>query len=425
MTTSLFLDRDPARRLASVQKVITCEDNFINTYPDDGGCEEGCSYWNEAPGTMLEVLELLNSATRGRVNIWHEPLIRRMGEYIVDVRIADNLYMNSGDAHSFALLDRDKLFRYGKYSGSSLLTAMAAANLPEDYLPRTLPGIFSEAPMRAELRQPSPFLKDVWLPQTAFMAARMTEDSTDGLYLACIAADNGKSHSHNDTGSFWLYLDGEPVIMDLGGESYQKQSFDSHRYELASTQSAYHNLPTIGAVQQGVGSAFRATQLRYAKEEFTAALEMNLAEAYPAEAELQDWIRRVSLDRRVNRITVSDRFSFRSAPKPITWSLMTCRPVTIEDGKLYFTSGVATKLSTIWSTVGALPAPQSSKPAASGRQIAMEYNPAMLTAEVETVTLTNPGLIQSWGPTVNRVLLKTKQTNTNGESKLVFYPRSS
>ena len=49
--------------------------------------------------------------------------------------------------------------------------------------------------------------------------------------------------------------------MDMGQETYQKKSFDAHRYEIPSTQSAYHNLPTIGGVQQGVGPMFCATDL--------------------------------------------------------------------------------------------------------------------------------------------------------------------
>lgn len=403
VTTSLLLDRDAARRTAGVQKMMVCLDNFINTYPDDGGCEEGCSYWNEAAGTMLEGLEMLGSATNDRVNIWHEPLLRRMGEYIVEARIAGNRYVNIGDAHSRQMVDRDKLFRYGKHVDSPMLIALATADLPENYMPRTVQAIFGEAALRAEPRQTSPLLKDVWLPQTAFMAAHMEENSPKGPFLACIAADNGKSHSHNDTGNFWVYLDGEPVIIDLGGESYQKQSFDARRYELASTESAYHNLPTIGTVQQGVGSAYRATDLHYHADGSVSSLEMNLAEAYPAEAHLREWIRTVELNRKTQQIFVRDRFALQSEPTQITWSLMTCRPVRVEDGRLHFV------------------------PRAEDRsvEVLLDYDPTLLTANVETMKLNNPGLISSWGPVVYRVLLKTRRPVTGGESRVVFRPSTT
>lgn len=397
LTTVLLLDRDAARRVAGVQKMMKCLDNFINTYPEDGGCEEGCSYWNEAPGTMAEGLELLSSATNGRVNIWNEPLLRRMGEYIVKVRIAGDLYLNSGDAHTHQILDRDKIFRYGKHTGSPLMVSLAVADFPADYVPRTVTAIFNEAALRAEPAQTAPLLKDVWLPQTAVMAARMEPNSAKGLYLAAIASDNGKSHSHNDTGTFWVYLDGEPVLIDLGGESYQKQSFDAHRYELPSTQSAYHNLPTIGTVQQGVGSAFRATGLHYAADSASASLEMNLADAYPAEADLREWIRTVELDRAKSQISIHDRFALRGNAADITWSLMTCRPVTVEHGKL--------RLS---------PRPQDR----SG-EVVIDCDSAQLWATVETIKLDNPGLMSVWGNTVYRVLLKSIKPMTGGESTLL------
>jgi len=400
LTTALLLDRDAARRTAAVQKSMICLDNFINTYPDDGGCEEGCSYWNRAPGSMLDALDLLGSATNNRVNIWHEPLLRRMGEFIVETRIATNLFLNSGDAHSKQELDRDLLFRYGKHVNSSMMLALATGDMPKKYTPRTLPAVFGEAALRAEPAGTSPLLKDVWLPETALMAARIETNRAKGPYLACIASDNGKSHSHNDTGSFWIYLDGEPVIIDLGAEAYQKQSFDEHRYELPSTQSTYHNLPTIGTVQQGVGSAFRATDLHYVADSTMASMEMNLAEAYPAEAGLREWKRSVGLDRTKGQISIKDRFALRSKASDITWSLMTCREVKVEDGKLRF-------------------APRAED---HSGEVTLDYDSTMLTAEVETMKLTNSGLVGTWGPVVYRVLLKTRRPMTDGESRLMFRP---
>lgn len=398
LTTALLIDRDGERRTATVQKAMTCLDNFINTYPDDGGCEEGCSYWNRAPGSMLDALDLLGSSTNGRVDIWHEPLLRRMGEFIVKARIANDLFLNSGDAHTRQELDRDLLFRYGKHVGSHMMIALATGDLPANYVPRTLPAIFGETALRAEPKQASPLLKDLWLPQTALMAARMEENSAKGLYLASIASDNGKSHSHNDTGSFWVYLDGEPVLIDLGAEAYQKQSFDEHRYELPSTESAYHNLPTIGTIQQGVGSAYRATDLRYIADKGVASLEMNIADAYPAEANLREWIRSVELDRTKSQITIHDRFALRANPTDVTWSLMTCRPVKVEDRKLRLVPRAADHSS----------------------EVTVDFDPALLTVSVETMNLTNAGLTSVWGPVVYRILLKTRRATTGGESRLLL-----
>jgi hypothetical protein len=400
LTTVLLLDRDAARRTAGVEKAMICVDNFINTYPDDGGCEEGCSYWTEAPGMLVEDLEQLGSATNGRVNIWSDPLIRRMGEYIGKVRFAGDLYLNSGDAHTHMELDREKIFRYGKHVNSPLLIALATGDLPANYLPSTIAGIFGEAALRAEPAHTRPLLRDVWLPQTALMIARVQENSAKGLYLGCIASDNGKSHTHLDTGTFWVYFDGEPVLIDLGGEAYQKQSFDAHRYEIFSTQSAYHNLPTIGEVQQGVGSAYRASDLRYAADDKSASLEMNLAGAYPAEANLREWIRSVELNRGADQVSIHDRFALTGGAAPITWSLMTCRPVKVEEGKLRFE-----------------PRPEDHSGA-----VILSYDPSLLSVNVETLKLTNAGLVASWGTVVYRILLKSRGPMSIGETTITVRP---
>lgn len=400
LTTELLLDRDAARRTAGVEKAMICIDNFINTYPDDGGCEEGCSYWTGAPGMLVENLEQLGSATNGRVNIWSDPLIRRMGEYIAKVRIAGDLYLNSGDAHTHMELDREKIFRYGKHVNSPLLIALATGDMPADYLPRTIVGIFGEAALRAEPAHTRLLVRDVWLPQTALMIARLQENSAKGLYLGCLASDNGKSHTHLDTGTFWVYFDGEPVLIDLGGEAYQKQSFDAHRYDLVSTQSAYHNLPTIGEVQQGVGSAYRATDLRYAADDRSASLEMNLAGAYPAEANLREWIRKVELNRVADQVFIHDRFALTSGAAPITWSLMTCRPVKVEEGRLRF----------------------EPRPKDHSGAVILNYDASLLSVNVETMKLTNDGLVESWGPVVYRVLLKSRKPMSGGETTMAVQP---
>jgi hypothetical protein len=77
LTSALFIDRNEDRRYKSVQKITVCLDKFINTYPDDGGCEEGPGYWNLAAGAMFDALELLHSSTAGAVDIYGQPLITR------------------------------------------------------------------------------------------------------------------------------------------------------------------------------------------------------------------------------------------------------------------------------------------------------------------------------------------------------------
>ena len=99
---------------------------------------------------------------------------------------------------------------------------------------------------------------------------------------------------------------------------------------------------------------------------------------------LQSWTRGVALDRTKGQINIHDRFALKGNATPITWSLMTCREVNAEDGKLRFVPRADDKcLGTV----------------------IVEFDPTLLTANVETIKLTNAGLIATWGPVVYRVLL--------------------
>ena len=394
LTTALLVDRNEDRRLRSVQKIMLCLDKFINTYPDDGGCEEGPGYWNVAAGAMFDSLELLHSATSGAVDIFNHPLITQMALYMNRVHIAGEYYLNQGDASPIIQLDVDKMYRFGRRLKNPDLIALAVSSMPAQYHPSTLPAIFTESELRAQPRVQPRLLRDTWLPDSHIMAARNKAESVEGLYLACIAADNGKSHSHNDTGSFWVYAQDLPVLIDMGQETYQKKSFDAHRYEIPSTQSAYHNLPTIGGVQQGVGPMFRATDLAYESNDRAAQLDMELATAYPAESHLKSWRRTVRLDRMSNVVEISDSY-FTTQPLDITLSLMTaCGVAERGPGRLMLTSA------------------QGAPP------VLITFDPRLLVATVETIPLKNAELKRNWGSQIYRIQLKTSGPTATGRLKL-------
>jgi Heparinase II/III-like protein len=395
LTTALFVDRSEERRYRSVQKITLCLDKFINTYPDDGGCEEGPGYWNVAAGAMFDSLELFYSATSGAVDIFSHPLITQMALYMNRVHISGEYYLNQGDASPIIQLDVDKMYRFGRRLKNQDLISLAVSSMPPQYHPNTLPAIFTEAELRAQPPAKARLLRDTWLPDSHIMAARSKGESVDGLYLACIAADNGKSHSHNDTGSFWVYSQGLPVLMDMGQETYQKKSFDAHRYEIPSTQSAYHNLPTIGGVQQGVGPMFRARDLAYESNDRWAQLGMELASAYPPESRLKSWRRTVRLDRVSHIIDISDSY-FLTEPVPdVTLNLMTACSVTqTGPGRL-----------TLASTQGA--------PATL-----IAFDAKLLIPSVESIPLDNTELKRNWGSQIFRIQLKTPGATASGRLKL-------
>ncbi len=116
------------------------------------------------------------------------------------------------------------MYRFGRRLKNQDLVSLAVASMPAAYHPNTLPAIFNESELRAQPPAKARLLRDTWLPDSHIMAARRKAESVDGLYVACIAADNGKSHSHNDTGSFWVYSQGCTSIVLNDMHSPQSRS---------------------------------------------------------------------------------------------------------------------------------------------------------------------------------------------------------
>jgi hypothetical protein len=365
LTCALLMDADPARRAQTVHKILTSLDRFLDSYHDDGGCDEGPGYWNRAGAALFECLDLLDSASNGSVNYFDLPLVRQIGAYIYKVHIAGDWYVNFADAPAKVKPDGSLLYRFGKAAGDGDLQAFGVYQYRQsgaglESLGRALPALFQGAEIRqAEARDP--LLREAWLDGIQVAVARKSAGATEGFYFAALGGHNGESHNHNDVGNFVVYLNGNPVLIDVGVENYTAKTFSSKRYEIWTMQSAFHNLPTINGVMQAAGRQYEARDARFHADEASAEFSAELAAAYPVEAGVERWRRSVRLDRSANTILVTDRFALRGAPGKIEMNLMTpctvrpdgARAVMLSGGMLGKASvrlAVEAAAAPVWST---------------------------------------------------------------------------
>jgi hypothetical protein len=193
-------------------------------------------------------------------------------------------------------------------------------------LGRALPALFSlEEMLAVEPRQPLP--RDAWLDEVEVMVARDRAGSSAGLYVAAKGGHNAESHNHNDVGNFVVYVDGRPLLVDAGVETYTRKTFSAERYDIWTMQSAYHSLlPTIDGIQQAPGRSFAAGDTDYGADGLTARLSLDLAGAYPPEAKLKSWRRTITLHRGQD-VEVVDGYELEEPADEITLSLLT--PCTV------------------------------------------------------------------------------------------------
>jgi hypothetical protein len=218
--------------------------------------------------------------------------------------------------------------------------------------------------------------RDAWYPHLGLTTARQTQGSAAGFYLAAQAANNGRSHSHNDSGSFIIFHDGEPVFIDVGPEAYTATTFSKDRYTLWTMQSAFHNLPTIGGVMQHDGTAYSASELKYETSDAAARFRANLATAYPKEANILRWNRTLVLDRTRSTVTIAEDFDL-ARQVDVSLSLMTAvAPVIRADGV----------------KIGAT---------------LLSFDQTALKPAIERIAITDEALKHSWGDAVYRIQLNS------------------
>jgi hypothetical protein len=310
---NLFLEKDEKNRASNLKDYLFHTDGYLNGLGDDGGCDEGPSYWFAAGASVFDVLELSARATYGKINIYDEPLIKNMASYVYKMHISDRYFVNFADADPrISKPDGLMLYRFGKAIKDETLVKFGlwandtfSKEVPVSYrhVMRVMENLltFNSIPKYNNDYQPNgAYIADIQV---------ITTRTKQGLYLATHGGHNAESHNHNDVGDFIVYANGEPVIIDAGRGNYTARTFSPQRYDLWFTRSDYHNLPVINGINQNAGREFEATEVIGSEN----SLKMNIAKAYPKEANVNSWNRIVKLNQDKNQVEIEDNFELKEA----------------------------------------------------------------------------------------------------------------
>lgn len=386
LMTFLLMENDRDRLAQAVYLTMESVDKYLNYIKADGGCEEGPSYWGHAAGKTLDYLELLALATGGKVTIWDEPMIRRMGEYISRSYVGDGWVVNFADASAKGEENPALVYRFGKAVGSDELKGFAALLRRPSATPsngRDLFRTLSALAVDRELQAAEPG-HDVpaftWYPETQFCY----QTTPEGLFVAAKGGYNDESHNHNDVGSFSVWMDHTPVLIDAGVGTYTRQTFSSERYSIWTMQSNYHNLPMINGVPERYGRKYKASDVKASAGRF----EANIAPAYPKEAQVKRWVRSYRVKGR--QVRVEDAFELAQTVAPNVVNFMT------------------------WGSVDSA-TPGKVRIAVGDVQAELTYDARQFSLAVEPVALTDPRLSKVWGKEIYRLSFTAKSQKLKGK----------
>jgi Heparinase II/III-like protein len=403
LTSYMLIETDPVKKLGEVQKVISSLDKFLNGYSDDGGCDEGPSYWGAAGALLYESLEIMSNLTDGRFDVFDDPLIQNIGKYFYKVNIHAPYFINFADADATTGGSPSIVYRYGKAIKDPAMQKFGAylaklGNWGEGAMSgrifdqiRNL-GLITEI-RTAEAREA--LVADFWFPDTEVAGARDREGSISGFFFGAKGGFNAESHNHNDIGSCLMYYNGKPCLIDLGREEYVAKTFSSRRYEIWTMQSGYHNLPVINGTDQMQGENFTARNSSFTANARSATFTTEIAGAYPEGAKVKSWIRSYTLNRGKSFV-ISDRYELSGVTNDATCSnLITyCKVTLMKPGLLKFEG--------------------------DGFTLNMSYNVRVVAPEIEFIEVTDRSLRRYWPDGVTRVKLKFIKPGIKGAQAVTF-----
>lgn len=310
-----------------------------------------------------------------------------MGEYISRSYVGNGWVVNFADASAREQLDYHLIARYGDKVDSKELKEFSAYLKKQHYRPVTIE--------RDMLRTLESFRYDreidsyppahPHIPYTYYPETQFCYLANKTLFLAAKAGYNDESHNHNDVGTFNLYVNNQPVIVDIGVETYTGKTFSKDRYTIWTMQSDYHNLPQINGQQQEYGRAYKAGQVEANPDKKTFL--MDIAGAYPQKAGIEKWQRTYRLA--ANTLHIEDNFQLDNPSVPnrqhfIVWG----DAKIIQPGTIRINS--------------------------NNEFVELTYNPLQLNATIETLEVKDPRLTRVWGNELTRIILEASDTQAQG-----------
>ena len=412
----LLMERDQMRLDAAMRLSTEAVDAWLGGISPDGACEEGPTYWGQAAGKLLDLLQIWKDASGGRFDLMDDARFRRMGDYISRAYIGDGWMVNFADADARQPGAPSLIWRYGRATGSRELMDFGlylSADVQKGRFStpglvmgdgyRALAGVRCRPAMARQvdslnrkvaqssfaevcsgLRESVP--ATTWYPETQVCMLRGAGD----WFLAAKGGFNDECHNHNDVGSCILFAGNRPVLVDAGVGTYTRTTFSKDRYTLWTMQAGWHNLPLPGGVEQPHGSKYKASELRC--DEKNGLFSLELSAAYPDTAGILSLRRtyRLSMKGRPS-LNVTDAYALK-ARRAADRTCFLVQGEVLLPGEPY--GGRPVAAGTLLILVE------------DGPVIRMRY-PAQLTPSVEVKELEDKKLSSPWGPCLRRIVLRS------------------
>lgn len=293
-TVFLLVEKRRTVLTEGIRKMVYEIQGIYDHYPDDGGCDEGAGYWVVSGGRLFDFCNQLYVATNGKINFFEDKKMKRIAQYLYLVSIGNDYVANFADGDSKIVSAVGSILHsFGERVGDK-----NASQMGHMMWKRSLRKSEEKLCLRGAEQLKWHLYGMIWLNGTDKNDIKEMEMITDGSkileitqqvfvrknhwYYAAKGGTNAEAHNHNDVGSFLVYYDKMPVLIDPSCGTYTSKTFSEERYTIWTMQSSWHNLLEINGYMQKEGGEYAADAF-FNNGEKTS---IHFAGAYPKEAAL-------------------------------------------------------------------------------------------------------------------------------------------
>lgn len=243
--TALLLEQGERRRLL-LDKADRGLVNYLDSFGEDGACEEGIGYWVYGFGYYIYYIAMrkeLDPDYELKAEVTEK--LKKLAEFPRLVQMSENSFVPFSDVSARTLIPTGLL----SYLEQEFGTAMPALN---QITPLDFDNCYRFAHMSRNLWWTDSRIFHISLKNEAvYLSNRQwLLQRNEGCFFAVKGGNNEEKHNHNDVGSFILCVNGELFIADFGAGRYTADYFGEKRYEYIQTRSRYHNLPILNGREE-------------------------------------------------------------------------------------------------------------------------------------------------------------------------------
>ncbi|MBN2640551.1 MAG: heparinase II/III family protein, partial [Victivallales bacterium] len=255
--------------------------------------------------------------------------IKRMGEFIADCWINQNNFTAFADCSAKIMTCNSHLRIYAQRTRSTKMInfcdncTQSEKVEPWDAVIINLYRLFYSENKNTTQNKRADFVK--YYDKKEMIFAKQGD-----FYIALKGGHNNENHNHNDVGQFVIYYQNEPVIIDIGAETYTRFTFSEHRYLIDSINHKSHNIIEFEGVGQKEGETHKAENFQFTKNADSFKVTMELKGCYPETTGIISYTRDFVFSGKTG-ITISDSWQTNSE-KSIKLFLFSTNKIT--NGKL-------------------------------------------------------------------------------------------